>query len=158
MRQLVPKSAPTISTVRQQTHKYTSARSPRLRLCSANSIHSCISYTLSPSHIYLPLSGYNLCSRKTPHLSHFYQTSTPPLIRIDFPYSRIPSLLLGLHSSHWIHTTPLLYSLCCQYHPPTHPYSRPVSFSHSSAICPCRFPGIQRYVHSVVLRMSARAT
>ena len=48
------------------------------------------------------------------------KTSTPPLIRIDFPYSRIPSLLLGLHSSHWIHTTPLLYSLCFDIiHPPT---------------------------------------
>ena len=99
----------------------TSARSPRLRLCGANSVHSCISYTLSPSHIYLPLSGYNLCSRKTPHLSHFYQNIyTPtysdrlPLFSDTIPLTRITFLSLDSHHSSLIFVVLLISST----HPP----------------------------------------
>ena len=150
MRQLVLESAPTISTVRQQPREYglschvrTQSQTSLVRCQLGSFLHLLYSPTLS--HIPHP---FRLRPSFSENLSPFtlLPSLSPPLIRIDFPHSWIPSLLLGLHSSHWIHTTPLLYSLCCWYHPPTHPYSRPVSFSHSSAICPCRFPGVQRTV------------
>ena len=82
----------------------TSACSPRLRLCGANSVHSCISYTLSLSHIYLTLSGYNLRSWKTSHLSHFYLSLPPPYPDRLHPFSDTFSLtritFLSLDSHH----------------------------------------------------------
>ena len=83
----------------------TSACSPKLCLCGANSIHSCISYTLLLTLTYTsPFPVTFPCSQKTSHLSHFNLSLFPPYSDRLSPFSDTISLtqitFLSLDSHH----------------------------------------------------------